>query len=275
MTHFYLQPESGSSLFLVESALFTTPGTLPTGCWWQRTFGGSTRLPDPLRQQDNLPVYGVAIPAPILQEMLHGMKFQGLLVQMSGEMPASLVNVCTYSAWREYLEYYGLYFEEEESEDLEPPTKRARIETPREIFVRLATNTLAAKIKAEHPDWPMLQVGQKKAIECEFINTFNIQSINGNRRFLLDVPSDPPGQFNVAHEIGMHRKSDDADIFEDEIGKAFAPFKIYWRMATTRKSKATQNYKATKWPAVIAPTRSLSLPPGDHDVMKMAIRGDK
>lgn len=270
--HIYLQPESGTSLFLVESALFTTPGSLPTGCWWQRVFGGTTKRPDPIREHDGLPVYGVTIPAPILQEMLHGMKFPPLLLGMSQKLPDTLKEVWSHQTWTAYLEYYGLFVFEEDAK--EPAMKKQRLdETARGRFLRRAVAALAATIKKEHPKWEALVAGSRGKIACTFVSTYNLESKDGDRTYKVEVPGDPVVHWSPAYELGVVKLAEsEREVLMDEFKQQFHPFNVIWVVQQSRLTdRKAGPFAASEWPAVVnGPQRLLTA--GDHDIVVLNIK---
>ncbi len=160
--------------FLVEACLFTTLGSLPSGCWFDHVFGTqATERPVPVSERDGMPVYGIGIPGQIFEEMLHGMRFPELLPTMARELPKHLGYYCDLPTWQHYLEYYlgiaipaGKRVRDAEPADETPAAKRARF--PRNVYLRRVADALATRIKAEHPKWAPFYSGIVRRLVCQF-----------------------------------------------------------------------------------------------------------
>lgn len=214
-----------SSLFLVESALFTIAGSLPDGCTLPRMIrNGSGGGDDPgvddyraassawMGEHDGRPVFGLPIPPHVFAEMLHGMRFMDLLPDMYRHVPPSLKKRgMKLAAWRHYLQYYGLALEADEPEDhvskeeRKHAKKRAKLEQmPRGAFLKRVCVALAAAIKG-CPNWPRFVAGALPILRCDLVSSYlNRPAGEPSSSFTLQLKGKPlvSGSVHVAFELG-------------------------------------------------------------------------
>ncbi len=294
---------SDSSLFLMDSLLFTVPGSLPDGCILPHIVcGGGGVKPGGARmgEHQGIPVFGVDIPAHVFTEMVHGIRFMDLLPDMYRHVPQSLKSAgMSLYVWRRYLAHYGLALEaandaEDDKEDYvakkarERAAKRAKLEEdPRGQLLKRTVMALAAKIKAEHPKWTAFSTGVEVQLCCIFVSTYD-PTEDGDYTFFLSIPGDPPvsDPVRVAWALGRGLSSnghgwgidfDKIEIREDAIEEWILvglelPNTFTASFTTIRKheSKAKHHDRFRQWPA--SPDgQEVELTPGSHDILRLNI----
>jgi hypothetical protein len=290
-----------SALFLMDSLLFTVPGSLPDGCILPHIVcggGGIKQGGARLGEHDGLPVFGVDIPAAVFAEMIHGIRFMDLLPDMYRHVPPKLhkAGMSLYT-WRRYLMHYGLALEDDGSGEEEDSAakiardraaKRARLEEdPRGQLLKRIVIALATRIKEEHPQWAQFVAGTHAKLHCVFVSTYKA-NVQGDRTFYLTVPGEPVVQERicVAWALGLGLNSNGT-------GRALSPGGLQcreeaiedWLLAElcgaenfsahlynlrTRNSKAKKPDLIKEWPTSLD-GREVSLTPGAHDILGLKI----
>lgn len=284
----YIRTQDSEILFALKSAVLTEDGAIPAHGLLRRMFDGKTKPPVPIFYKDEIPVFFLPIPSEIFKVMQQGFMFPDSWDTLRDNLPENI----SQELWDKYVEYYGLVFEEEEPKELEAPEpKRRKVMTheeeeefdfqeaekkrtsPRWDFYRRVSYALAKYIETNCPNWNKLLSGQRTKIRCQFINTFDLDSFDGNLTFRLPVEGDPPIKpVAVAHELGFNLpwNKDDAPcrLTIMSFMEHYWNWKyiVWFTMETTRKSTRKTPVVTDHWPA-----GKLSLTPKHHDVLGISI----
>ena len=278
-----------SSLFLVESRLFTMPGSLPSSSWFVRTFGGSMKRPDPIGEHDGLPVFGLPLPAAVFAAMLNGMRCQELMAELIDHIPPKVKEAgISLRLWQWYLADMGLVSIDTIEEEIQArhendqETKRIKLEEQKEkertrlealvgykIMPRLA-QALAARIKAEHPKYNNFNAGLVNSLTCSFVNTFTREDGVGSFKDEIVIPGAPlVDPINIAFAFGFQFKHEVTEYFQHLLAAEFLPqkIKIIGHLRCKRKSKAKPR-AVEHWPSA---ARGLLITPFHHDLYEIVL----
>ena len=283
----YIRTQDSEILFALKSVVLTEDSAIPAHGLLRRMFDGKTKPPEPIFYKDEIPVFFLQIPSGIFKVMQQGFMFPDSWDTLRDNLPRDI----SLELWDKYIEYYGLVFEEEANE-LEPPApKRPKLMSkkeskefefqeaekkrtiPRWDFYRRASVALAKYIETNCPNWNKLLSGQKTEIKCQFINTYNRDSLDGSFTFRLPIEGEPRIEpISVAHELGFN-----LPWFKDNAPCVMAimefmerywdwKYKVWFKVEASRKSTRKTDILTDHWPA-----GKHELTPKDHDVLRIDI----
>jgi hypothetical protein len=174
--------------------------------WWRARFAlAPTGLPPPapLRTHLELPVFGIDVPAAVLDVFLEMIQVPELMDDYWRHAPTGLA----LRAWRGYMRAYGFT----NSEDLDaeadaPPAKKAR-RTPFDAQLEVIAAALHAHIIANHPKGARFLQGLEKKLECVFVSSYRVVNADPVLAYTFtvdDAPLLPNGKLVVAHFLGRY-----------------------------------------------------------------------
>lgn len=278
----YIKAQDSDTLFAIKSAVFTEDGAIPAHSPLRHMFDGKTKSAEPLFYKDEIPVFFLPIPSEIFKLMQQGFMFPDSWKHLRNRCASDGAK----KMWDKYVEYYGLEFEPVD----QPEAKRAKLSKKerkdadfekteagrtalRWVYYRRITAALAKFIKTNHPRWKKLESGQTACIKCEFINTYNADSVDGVLTNLLEVDGEPRLEpVKVAFELGYGLPWVDAQRPCVTDMREYMEYHLEWkydvsfRIETSRKSTRKTDFLTQYWPA-----GKLELTPKDHDVLSITI----
>ncbi len=256
-SHFLLQT-SDLQLRQVSRAVLTGAPE-----WWRGQFVNTSGLQlKPLRTHLDLHVYGIDVPAPVLDAMLELIQVPELVEDYWAHIPTTLKETMTLRAWRGFMRAYG-FATDVDLDAEQQPIKRRRVMTPFDEKLEALATALHEHIFANHPKGAKFLDGCEKQVRCHFVTCYSQPlSVPGADSYSIPVDTrwQESGRMDVAHFLGRYLTASHRETVAD-ILKHLSPAGTQVQMETALEyhekiSKKQITKKAfDDWPL----TRSVTL----------------